>query len=803
MMPATWTLPKQNRWRVLLLSSLIASVYFGCESRSRLESSTPVRHEPVRTILTEIIIHRLEQAVAFQRAVRYAVEHRELDYEKASLGFEKDTHLLNVEIANAKDLVRRKIGTDNATTTDYVQLNHYLHFFEREQKRFISEANEAFELIRTGDTKRAAIMAQFLEKEKARIRTHLQDILTKFEDFTKQPSEFTLNDDTEANSAFLYYLVTLAAGIGLGITVTRRFGNMHQQKIPEAEAIICKADNTGIRNKYVLALIESGLVGIVVVDHNGHWTYVNETWQKLTDLSKEDALGTGWMKATHPGDQKLLAERWQRLVEARCEFTIEIRFSKTMYPKWARLQAAPVSDNNGKHAGYIGLLQDITNIRCSEEELLKYTDDLESAKLTQEEYAARLLETVAELKAAKEKAEQAAEAKSQFLANMSHEIRTPMNGVMGMSQLLVDTSLSSEQRKYAEIIHNSADSLLTIINDILDFSKIEAGKLAIDPIPFNLPNAVRDVVDLFKNQALSRKIDLRLEISDEVPESVIGDPGRIRQILINFTNNAMKFTHEGYVAVKLELLEQLDESGRFSISVEDTGIGIRSEKLEEVFKKFTQADTSTTRNYGGTGLGLAICRQLAELMGGQVFAHSEPGKGSTFGVELTLKRPFLKEQTDDESFAGSTASNDNSDVIFVVDLPAELDILVAEDNKVNQQVAVGFLKKLGYQPVIVENGEAAVNRLQKQHYDIVFMDCQMPTMDGFQATREIRANENEDEHTLIIAMTANAMKGDREKCIESGMDDYLSKPLDLQKLEQMLHKWFSRENTPGRLAVIE
>ncbi|MDX2113102.1 MAG: ATP-binding protein [Alphaproteobacteria bacterium] len=508
--------------------------------------------------------------------------------------------------------------------------------------------------------------------------------------------------------------------------------------------------------------------------------YVNRAFTSISGYSAEEILGKTPEMLLDPFTKRETIDALQQALKHGEPFKDELlNTAKDGRHYWMDISLMPVRSSEGSITHFAAIARDITAKKEEEMREKNMWLELGRANLKAEAATRELQESLA-------KAEAANKAKSDFLANMSHELRTPMNGVLGMAQLLADSPLSDEQRELVSTINSSGEGLLLLLNDILDFSKIEAGALTLDHSAFNFSDMLHKLGNLLRPQAEKKQVELSVTCDEEVPDYVWGDMNRLRQIITNLAGNAIKFTEHGHVHILASLYHDND-GDKLHLRVRDTGVGIAADKLDLIFDKFTQADTSITRKYGGTGLGLAISKQLVQMMNGTIGVESTPGKGSTFWFTI----PCEPAEASDE-----ITTLEQLRTLAPADMPkipvAEAQVLLVEDYPVNQLFAEKLLRKFGFVHIDkVEDGFEAVIRCSEKNYDIIFMDCQMPKMDGYLATQEIRIQETTStRHTIIVAMTANALVGDREKCLAAGMDDYLSKPLRAEHIRKTLQTWF-------------
>ncbi len=560
--------------------------------------------------------------------------------------------------------------------------------------------------------------------------------------------DFLIGFPVYLRPAFLGPLVALLlAGVVLLIRgVTRRRGYIRELRASEARYRGIVEDQTE-------------LIGRLSVD--GVFTFVNDAFCRYFKQTKERIVGRNCFDSLSEAEANRLRIGLKTL-NPDLPFREVIRKMETStgHPRWQRWVNRAIFDEAGQAVEYQFVGQDITDMHLAQEELAQ----------------------------ARVRAESASKAKSEFLATMSHEIRTPMNGIIGMANLMSDTKLDAEQREYAETIRTSADALLVIINEILDLSRIEAGRLVIESAPFDLHRSIQEVVEILSPAAKQKGLSLTLDYPPDAPREFIGDVGRVRQVVLNFAGNSVKFTAAGHVRIAVQCREgAVGGAAEVGISVTDSGIGIPADKLGMLFEKFTQVDASSTRRYQGAGLGLAISKSLVDLMGGSVSVESRIGEGSTFTCHLPLVVHRGERQR-------VVPTESRSSGVVSVKRPR---ILVVEDNPVNRLLALRLLEKFGYEATAAGDGQEAIRLWRDGDFSAILMDCRMPEMDGYEAAKEIRSLENGARRIPIISMTANAMDGDREKCLAAGMDDFLAKPIDVEVMRKKLEHWLAAEPQAG------
>jgi len=500
---------------------------------------------------------------------------------------------------------------------------------------------------------------------------------------------------------------------------------------------------------------------LCIAGMDGYFKLLNPSFEALLGFTTKELTSKPILSFIHPDDILATQQEIARQAAGDSVLFFENRYlCKDGSYRWLSWKSVPVGDKMYATA------RDVTETKRIEQDLIR----------------------------ARQAALESSRVKSEFLANMSHEIRTPLNGIIGMTDLLLETTLIDIQRRYATIVQESGQALLWLINSILDFSKIEAGKMDFEHIEFNPGHLVEQQCMLMSAKAKEKNLTLTTIVDPNVPTHLLGDSSKLAQVLLNLISNAIKFTEKGSVVVQAAASEISDSSVTLLFGVRDTGIGISSTDQTRLFQPFTQADGSTARKFGGTGLGLSISKKIVEMMQGQIGVESTPGEGSTFWFNVTFDLADQKSSQTPSRLKHELASSPAKSSEQAADLKTmRAKILVVEDNLVNQLLAVTQLESLGYTTVAVANGFEAITAYQKGNFDLILMDCQMPEMDGFQATQAIRKMEQSTTtHIPIIALTANAMQPDHEQCLAAGMDDYLAKPFKKEKLMGLINHWLNQ-----------
>lgn len=532
--------------------------------------------------------------------------------------------------------------------------------------------------------------------------------------------------------------------------------------------------------KLVLAATQS-YNSVIIADKDGKIEWVNEGFTKLTGYNLNEVLNTHGELLRKGYETGLSGQNdfHESIIIEKKPITYESKnFSKSGEEYWVITTLTPILGKDGEVERIIAIDSDITIRKQMEQELVSANKIAEHSLMKGNKALNQLIK-------AKKELEDSMKVKEQFLANMSHEIRTPMNAIVGFTNLILKTELTQEQKQYIDAVKTSGENLLVIINDILDFSKIQSGKFAFEQIELNLSQLISALSELMLQKLDEKNLKLLIKIDEKIPQSLIGDPLRLNQILLNLVGNAIKFTEKGEVRVEVDLISEEEDILDVQFSVIDTGIGISLDKQLSIFNGFTQASNETTRKYGGTGLGLTIVKQLIEMQGGAISVQSELGIGSVFTFNLKFKK-FIAQDIE--------KNNVTQDEILVNNIP-ELKILLVEDNLLNQILAKKVLSDWKWNVEVAENGLIALEKIGKNYFDIILMDIQMPEMDGYETTRTIRTMLDSPECDIpIIAMTAHAMSGEAEKCLKAGMNDYISKPFDTKELYSKIVSVYQKNN---------
>ncbi len=582
----------------------------------------------------------------------------------------------------------------------------------------------------------------------------------------------------------------LSAGFGLAIYRVRKREVQSARRVEDSVLSSLRSE------AQLTTLLDNAPIGLCITTAEGLCVRTNRAYQQISGLTNEEAMGHGWARALHPDDAPRVKDEWARACSARAPYQGGARYVRADgSERWVDINAVPIV-HAGVAGGYVAAIVDVTEQKEHDASMRRSNEDLRAAKETLQKHTDELAARSRQLDAARLEAERANHAKSDFLANMSHEIRTPMTAIIGYGDMLLEPNQSAADRMdCVQTIRRSGHHLLALINDILDLSKIEAGRMTPELIECAPGSIVQEVASLLRGKALEKGIAFGVEFASPLPDRVITDPTRLKQVLTNLVSNAIKFTESGGVRMVAQMVDDPDcPTGQLlQVDVIDTGIGVKAEHLDKLFEPFKQADDSVTRRFGGTGLGLAICKSLAELLGGTVTVESTPGEGSRFTVTVAAG-----------AVAGST----------LVHCPGELRniraagplnlakaetqrlsgrVLLAEDGIDNQRLISMLLRRAGAEVVVTDNGAAAAEAATAALNDgtpfgLILMDMQMPVLDGYSATSRLRT---EGYQGPIVALTAHAMAADRDRCIRAGCDDYLTKPIDRVLLIESVNAWLS------------
>ncbi|HYD01849.1 MAG TPA: ATP-binding protein [Phycisphaerales bacterium] len=590
-------------------------------------------------------------------------------------------------------------------------------------------------------------------------------------------------------TAGLASAVILSAGFGLVMYRVRKREVMGARSVQESIVNSLRSE------AQLTSLLQSAPIGLVIMTNDGYVVRTNRAFQQIAGLTEDECLGTGIGRVLHPDDRKAITETWRKASAAREPYKSSHRFLQPDGSvRWVECRAVPVIHGGGS-SGYVAAVTDVTERVERDAELSRSNDELVAAKAELQKHADALAARTTQLETARKEAERANHAKSDFLANMSHEIRTPMTAIIGYGDMLLDPTQSPAERiECVQTIRRCGHHLLALINDILDLSKIEAGRLTPELIECAPGSIIQEVSSLLRGKALEKGIAFGVEFSSPVPDRIITDPTRLKQVLTNLVGNAIKFTESGGVRIVAQMVTDPAKPGDLlQVDVIDTGIGVKPDQLARLFEPFKQADESVTRRFGGTGLGLAICKNLAEILGGTITVDSTPGEGSRFSV--TVAAGPVAGATMVQSPAELRARRPSGPLNLAAAEKRRLNgrVLLAEDGIDNQRLISMLLRRAGAEVVVADNGlaaaEAAAEAVKSgRPFGLILMDMQMPVLDGYSATSRLRS---EGYQGPILALTAHAMAADRDRSIRAGCDDYLTKPIDRALLTETVHAWLT------------